>query len=170
MTEFMKIIAEVEGVRTPTRKRTKKEVEKAYEDHQKARAEKSAKRTKAKAAKPAASAKKAATSKKAEPQAVESKPAIERVKVSENPGNIVAAGYDENSKRMHVEFKASVYEYPGIEKSEWTAFEATFEKADIDTGSYFRKNFRGKTFRKLNQPTAAKAASADQSKSGEVTA
>lgn len=158
MTELMKIIAETEGVRTPSRKRSKKELETAVADFKKKRSAKKANKT----AVAVTSVKTAKPKKSVEPKVDKPVSSIEihRIKISANPGNTIAAGYDEASKRMHVEFRASVYEYPEIEKSEWQGFEATFNDKDVESGAYFRKNFRGRKFRKLNLPAAAKAASA----------
>lgn len=158
MTELMKIISETEGVRTPSRKRSKKELETAVADFKKKRSAKKANRTAA----AVTSVKTVKPKKSVEPKAEKPVNSIEidRIKISANPGNTIAAGYDEATKKMHVEFRASVYEYPEIEKAEWEGFEKTFTDREIDSGSYFRKTFRGRTFRKLNLPAAAKAAPA----------
>lgn len=163
MHEAIKIIAEAEGLRTPTRKRSQKEIETSITDYA---AKRSAKTKSAKAAKSTKTAepkipKKSPAKKVVEPVA---SAAIERIKVTANPGNIVAAGYDEQSKKMHVEFSASVYAYPETPKTEWEKFHATFADKDVDTGAYFRKNFRGKKFVRVNQPVAAKAAPATEVK------
>ena len=161
--EGRKIIEEIEGIRTPTRKRSQKEIETSIADY-------AAKRSAKKAAK-AKPAKAAKSTKTATPKTPNKSPAsksadtvvvatIERIKVTANPGNIVAAGYDEKSQKMHVEFSASVYEYPDTEKFAWDNFHATFADKDVDTGSYFRKCFRGKKFVRVNSPVAAKAAPA----------
>jgi hypothetical protein len=143
MTELAKHIAEIEGVRTPTVKRSKKEVEKALEDFtQKRTASKKEKAAKA-AAEP-----KAATEAKPKTERTRSTPAkadIARVQIAKNPGNISEAGYEESSKRLHVMFsKGGIYEFPNTTAQEWKDLEATFVMDDVDTGSYFRKAFRGR--------------------------
>ncbi len=171
MTEFVKHMAEVEGVRTPARKRSKKEVEAAFEDYTKKRTAKPKAKT-AQSAKSASGKAKAAPKAKAKkadaPVAEVAAAAIERIPVTENRGNLSSAGYDEASQKMHVEFSAgSVYEYATVTATEWDGLKATFADKETDSGSYFRKNFRGRKYRKLPQPIAAKAASAETS--GEVS-
>lgn len=159
MNEFVKHITEVEGIRTPKRKRSKKEVEVAFDEFKKDRSAKKAKPKAAKAKKPAP----AAESKKSEAVPSVAAGGIVRERVSENPGNIASAGYDPATKKMHVEFsKGGVYEFPNTKADEWDGFKATFADAAVDTGSYFRKAFRGRaaSSRKVYDRGAAKAAPA----------
>lgn len=141
MTEMIQIIAEVEGIRTPTRKRTKKEIEKAMTEF----TEKSAASKKAKTATKkngaATSTKKTAAAKTASGSSVAD---IKRIEVSENAGNVRSAGYDPKTQRLHIEFEKSVWEYPKTTAEEWKGLKATFTDKDVDTGAYFRKAFRGR--------------------------
>lgn len=141
MTEFMQIIAEAEGMRTPTKKRSKAEVETAFKDFTETRAKKKA-------------AVKAKTPKKAQPvktapvkKEVTAVPVItiKREKVTTNPGNITSGGFDKKSGMLHIEFgPGNVYEFPNTTEQEWKDLRATFVNAEVDTGAYFRKAFRGR--------------------------
>jgi hypothetical protein len=139
MTEALKIIAETEGVRTPTRKRTRKERAAAIADHLQKRsaAKKKKAPAKAKAAKPAA---KPAAAKPAG-QAVAD---ITRTAVTANGGKIRSAGFDAKTGRLHVEWQSSIWEYPDTKPAEWKGLKATLADADVNTESYFRKEFRGR--------------------------
>lgn len=57
--------------------------------------------------------------------------------------NIKAAGYDEESKTMVVEFNSGTYEYSDVTPYEYDAFAATFD-SDASTGRHFNATFRGK--------------------------
>ena len=70
----------------------------------------------------------------------------------DNSSNIVSAGYDPASQKMHVEFKSGqTYEYEEIAPDEWAKFEETFSDPDASTGAHFGKNFRGRGGRKLEE-------------------
>lgn len=145
--KFKQHIAEVEGLRTPTGKKSKKDLEAGLKDLTDKRA---AKKAKAETAKPAKVTETVKDQKKDAPAAKPKASApvaiadIPRSKVTANGGNIVSGGYDAKTKRLHVEFDKSIWEYPNTTAEEWTGLEETFSNKDVDTGAYFRKAFRGR--------------------------
>ena len=143
MTEMTQIIAEKEGIRTPTKKRTRKDVEEAFENFQKkkaakkangsAKATKSAKERKAPAAKPTAVAKPAPSY--AEPIALNF--------ISET-GYVREAGYDPKTSLFYIAFAKSTWAMPS-NKTEWDDFEKAVADPNVDIDAYYRKAFRGRT-------------------------
>lgn len=158
MTEFMKHIAETEGVRTPDHKRSSAEINEIFEEHKETKAKAKKKRTSAKAEKAAREARSATTSKPAKAKNADAKVepiSIPRFAISTNPGHTSSAGYDEASKTMHVEFtKGNVYQYTEIEPAEFADWKATFDNAEIVSGNHFRKAFRNRKYSRVNNPAA----------------
>ncbi len=147
MTEFTKIIAETEGIRTPTKKRTRKDVAEAFENFQKkkaakkangsAKAEKSAKERKAPAAKSTA----------AKPTGVKPSPAYaEAIPLNfiSATGYVREAGYDPKTSLFYIAFAKSTWAMPSSKK-EWDDFEKAVADPNVDTDAYYRKAFRGRT-------------------------
>lgn len=154
MTEVMRIIAETEGIVTPTHKRSQAEIDKAFSERAEKKAAKKASKPKSSAktekanrdAKANGNGKAPATAKPAAAK-VSTQTGISREAIKVNGGNITTAGYDPKSKAMHIEFsKGNVYEYPGTEQKDWDAFAKTFADKDVVTGNYFRKEFRGRKY------------------------
>lgn len=148
-SEAMKIIAEAEGVRTPTRKRSKKEVETTINEFTEKRKASKSKAKAAKSAKAGTSAKKPVSAKNADQpaKAVRSTGAvadIKRIAVVGQAGNVRSAGYDEKGSRLQIEFDKSIWEYPNTTADEWKGLKASLTDKDSDTGAYFRKAFRGR--------------------------
>lgn len=170
MNEFVQHIAEVEGVRTPKRKRTPKETEAAFEDFKSTRAKKGKVKTSVKTASKSRSAKSKKTTKPAESKkraetAVETPESwIPRTVIKENPGSTRSAGYSADREIMHVEFSVdSVWEFSEIKQADWDPYEKTFNDKDINSGEYFRKHFRGRKYKQLPKPKAVKTASVNKS-------
>lgn len=142
MTEMMAIIAETEGIKTPTRKRTKAEVEKAYDEFVKTKAEK-------KAAKPSTGSLSQTEKRKAAKKDTAPKPVtvyvdpIDMTFVSTDE-YVRMAGFDKKSKQIHVSFAKSTWALPSNAK-EWKGFEDAIADPNINASSYYRTAFRGRT-------------------------
>lgn len=140
MTEMMKIIAETEGVRTPTRKRTQAEKDAALAEH-------TAKSAKRKAKSP--TAKKAPVLAPTKAQDADAKPKTSSV--SAIPMNFVSAtgyvreaAFDSKTKMFHIGFAKSTWAMPSS-KTEWDAFEKALADPNVEIDGYYRKAFRGRT-------------------------
>lgn len=154
--EMFEVIAETEGIRTPKRKRTRKELTEIYTDYvEKTEAKKKAKKQHpvidAKPSKALIDRKKAEkeqAEKAAEPKA-EKKPApkavdpIQMCHVSPT-GYVREAGFDAETKMFHVAFAKSTWAMPSTEK-EWADFEKAVADPSVEIDRYYRTNFRGRT-------------------------
>lgn len=144
MNEFVKHIAEVEGVKTPKGKRSKKEVQDLHDNFVK---EQKTKRT-AKAAKAKTKPATATAAKKPEPKKVVKPVATQAAAfplnhVSET-GYVRGAAFDPKGKMFYVAFAKSTWAFPAT-ADEWKAFEKAIADAETNIDSYYRKAFRGRT-------------------------
>lgn len=140
MTEMMKIIAETEGVRTPTRKRTQAEKDAALAEHNELVAKKKAARS-AKPKTPKLSPTKVQNADaKPQPKTVD---AIEMNFVSAT-GYVREAAFDAKTKMFHIGFAKSTWAMPSS-KTEWDAFEKALADPNVSIDSYYRTAFRGRT-------------------------
>lgn len=139
MTELTQMIAEAEGVRTPTRKRSKAEREKIVADHN---AKRAAKKKSDGAKKPAAA------KAKPEPQPAKPKTTVTANNIPLNfvsdTGYVREAGYDEKTKFFYVGFAKSTWAMPSSQK-EWDDFEKAIAEPNVDIDAYYRKAFRVRT-------------------------
>ncbi len=151
MTEFMQIIAEAEGVRTPKKKRTRAEVEKAYNDHV---AKKVAKKKTAKA-KPAAAKKTPAP--KTGPKVTKVTPStVEPIKMNfiSPTGYVREAAFDPKSKMFHVSFAKSTWARPSTAEK-WATFEKAVADPTINIDQFYRQNYKGTDdMIRVNRPAA----------------
>ena len=138
MTEFESHIAEVEGIRTPTRNRSKKEIAAAFDEHTKIKkAKKLMKRVPTKTPKPTP-----AKSADAKPAPKFAEP-IEMCFVSAT-GYVREVGYDAKTKLFYVGFAKSTWAMPSSKK-EWDAVERAIADGAVNFDSYYRTAFRGRT-------------------------
>ncbi len=139
------IIAETEGIRTPTKKRTRKDVENALETFNEKKAAKKAKDP-AKAVKPAKAKKvtpaKATVKKAAEKSPTGSANAIPLNFISPT-GYVREAAFDPKTKLFYVAFAKSTWAMPSTQ-AEWDAFEKAVADPAIDIDAFYRKAFRGR--------------------------
>lgn len=139
MTEFMQIIAETEGVRTPKKKRTMAEVKKAYDDH----VTKKAAKKKAAKSKPAAAKKPVAP--KAAPEVTKVPPAtVEPIPMNfiSPTGYIREAAFDPKTKMFHVAFAKSTWARPSTAEK-WATFEKAVADPTINIDQFYRQNYKG---------------------------
>lgn len=155
MNEMVEIIAETEGIKTPTKKRTRKDVEKAYNEFTEKRAAKKAAR-KAKTPKTttdkAPKAKTGVTPASTPKKTAEAKPRTAPAALPERPiklnfisptGFVREAGFDPKTKMFYVAFAKSTWAMPS-DKKEWDAFEKAVADTNVDTDAYYRKMARGR--------------------------
>lgn len=152
MTEMLAIIAEAEGIRTPTKRRTRKDLQAAFESFKEKRAEK---RTKSK---PSAKGLKAEKTTKPEKAAGSSAPAEVKAKNVTKPagvepigmnfvsptGYVREAAFDPRTNLFHIGFAKSTWAMPSTQEV-WNDFEKAIADPDVDIDSYYRKAFRGRT-------------------------
>ncbi|MGD9564491.1 MAG: hypothetical protein AB7Q37_18855 [Pyrinomonadaceae bacterium] len=165
MNEFVQHIAEVEGVKTPKRKRSKKEIETSFDDFTKERAAKKRSAKKSAASKPAAKKTAPNPDVKADRPAPTYADPIPMNFVSPD-GYVREAAYDPKTKLFHVAFAKSTWAIPS-NADEWKAFEKAIGDPDTNVDTYYRKAFRGRAgsmlaVREATNPEAAKAAPAKQ--------
>lgn len=148
MNDMMQVIAEAEGVRTPTRKRTRKELEEIHANYMKKKAaKKTAAPKKPVAPKPAAAVKPKQTPVYAT--------AVPMNYVSET-GYVREVAYDAKSKMFYVAFAKSTWAMPSS-KAEWDGVEKAIADPNVDFDAYYRKTFRGRTAQMLPVKRAAEA-------------
>lgn len=145
MNEFIQHIAEVEGVRTPKRKRSKKEIVESFEEFKTKRA----KTKNASAKKPAKKAAPKTTPKPAAAKNADTKPApVYAEPISLNfispTGYVREAAYDPKTKLFYVAFAKSTWAMPS-NADEWKAFEKAVADPLTEIDAYYRKTFRGRT-------------------------
>ena len=149
MTEMTQIIAETEGIRTPKKIRTRKDVQDAFDSF-----------TAKKAARKAAGSAKAGKSAKvraAKPtpaKDADAKPAVTKVapKFAEpiamnfiSPdGYVREAAFDPKTSMFHIAFAKSTWAMSSTQ-AEWDAFEAAVADPEVNIDAYYRKAFRGRT-------------------------
>lgn len=147
MNDFVAHIAEVEGIKTPTKTRTREDLTKAFDSFTEKRKAKKAKSTKPKtSAKTEKAARESKTAVKADPKpkatAVKSAEPIAMNFISPE-GFVREAAFDPKTKLFHVTFAKSTWAFPATAE-EW----ATFEKAVADpltnVDTHYRKAFRGR--------------------------
>ncbi len=165
MNEFVQHIAEVEGVKTPKRKRSKKEIETSFDEFTKERAAKKKTAGKSAAAKPAAKKSAPKQDTKADRPAPTYAEPIPMNFISPD-GYVREAAYDPKTKLFHVAFEKSTWAVPS-NADEWKAFEKAVADPDTSVDAYYRKAFRGRAgsmlaVRKSTNGGAAKAAPAKQ--------
>lgn len=142
MNEFIQHIAEVEGVRTPKRKRSKKEIEASFEDFKVKRAKTKTAKAKKTAAEPKTPKPAAAKNidKKSAPAYAEPIP----LNYISPDGYVREAGYNPKTKLFYIQFAKSTWAMPS-NAGEWTAFEKAVADPLINIDSYYRTAFRGRT-------------------------
>lgn len=137
------VIAEVEGIKTPRKKRTKKEIEQIFAEN----AKETAKKKKARAAKsPKATVTPKPTLAKnadAKSQPVATADPVEMCFVSES-GYVREIGYDEKKKLFHVAFAKSIWAIPSSKKV-WDEAEKAIADKDINFDAWYRIMSRGRT-------------------------
>lgn len=152
MTEMLQIIAEAEGARTPTKKRTRKDVEAAFENFTKKKVAKKAARKKPVTDHQIISTPALRNRKLAEAPAspATSTPAITRVAepVKMNfispTGYVREVGYDPKTKLFYVAFGKSTLAFPSSPE-EWAAFEVAVADSAVEIDAYYRRAFRKRT-------------------------
>ncbi len=146
MTEMTKIIAEKEGVRTPSKKRSRKDVENALENF---KAKKAAKpkvtdhqiiSTPALRKRKQAEAEKTAAKPKTTPTVVEP---IEMNFISAT-GYVREAAFDPKTKMFFVAFAKSTWAMPSTAEV-WKTFEKAVADPLTNIDSHYRTAFRGRT-------------------------
>ena len=142
MTDFMNIIAETEGVRTPRRKRTQKEVEAAFAEH-KAKRKKSARASAPKEKKMVAGRDTAMTPVRTANAALTSAGPITMIDVH-GAKYLLRYGFDKKNSHIHVGFGKSTYAITDATESEFTALEKAVKDPLTDSDAYYRKVFRGR--------------------------
>ncbi len=148
MNDFVQIIAETEGVRTPTTKRTRKQLADAFESFK----EKKAAKKKAGVSSPHVSKGKQTTPKPAaakDADASKSRPAptyAEPIPLNfiSPTGYVRKAGYDPKTKLFYVAFGKSTWAMPSND-DEWATFEKAVADPLTDIDAHYRKAFRGRT-------------------------
>ncbi len=144
-SEFVDHIAEVEGVKTPTKKRSKKEVEKAFGEF----TEKRAASKKAKTAKTTTASKKAAKSETPKSAAAKSERPTPTyadpipMNFISPDGYVREAAFDPKTQLFYVGFEKSTWAIPS-NADQWKAFEKAVADPDTNIDSYYRKAFRGR--------------------------
>ncbi|CAN5355680.1 hypothetical protein BH10ACI2_BH10ACI2_00340 [soil metagenome] len=149
MTEFTQIIAEVEGIRTPKKNRTRKDIEQAFESFTAKKAAKKTKPAEEISGKQIVSSKALRDRKKAEAEKA-SKPAAERPTSAEPfPLNFISAtgyvreaGFDPKTNTFYVAFAKSTWARPSTQEK-WDAFEKAVADPLTDIDQHYRQNFKG---------------------------
>ncbi len=148
MTEMAKIIAEAEGIKTPTKKRSLEDVKNAYNEFEKKKATRKAKGS-AKASKSAKDRK--ATPKPAPARNADAKPKTtivhaEQIKMNfiSATGYVREAAFAAKTNLFYVAFAKSTWAMPSNAK-EWADFEAAVADPKVDIDAYYRKMARGRT-------------------------
>lgn len=144
MSEMLQIIAEAEGLRTPTKKRSKKDLEKALETHKAKRAEQKAKAAKTTAKKSGTAKVQATTVKHADgkPKSKTADPI--KMNFISATGYVREAGFCSKTNMFYVGFAKSTWAMPSAAEV-WTAFEKAVADPNVNIDSYYRTTFKGRT-------------------------
>lgn len=155
MAEMIQIIAETEGIRTPKKRRTREDVQKAFESFTEKKAAKKASGS-TKAGK-SAKERKTATPKPTPAKDVDARSTDARVtKVAPKyaepvPMNFISpdgyvreAAFDPKTSMFYIGFAKSTWAMPSTQ-AEWDAFEAAVADPEVNIDAYYRRAFRGRT-------------------------